>query len=456
MANKNKKGAIPVAPKTNNQENKTSEKVDKIEVVDLSKLKAATQQKSCTGLDANHQVDVLMGLKSYFHDDPNAAEKFGKDPVDKINRLTAIGFATSFVQEAFYGDSNWAATMRVSQLEELKEIAPMIGFTIDSKLLPAPSNDGNVVVPAKAIKVTTDTKKKLEKEKKVLDSKPIIDPTKIETDDQLKNSLTFMLSDTSVKRPYDKMVRATEFLRAYQLIQAGNADDKEAATAAVQGKSISTLLEEIRLLVGEIPFSTVGISHFIYSKLCSFKNPIFSFCLLRNASKNKATGATDVDDNVIAAMTRTLVNWANDPKIEYYNKALERAKAELKAGTKNQEYVDAIQDNVDTCTGYFNDVTACSTDFADNLLENLKSDDINVKNAAQMTVSMILKSYYPTISNVDDAGDNKEQLLADIQQRAGIITNLFRDPLSQDVRYNEANLSYKAPEAEEKPATEKN
>ena len=73
-----------------------------------------------------------------------------------------------------------------------------------------------------------------------------------------------------------------------------------------------------------------------------------------------------------------------------------------------------------------------------------------------MTVSMILKSYYPTLEGIDDAGDNKDQLLADIQQRAGIITNLFRDPLSQDIRYNEANLTYKAPEKEEKTATEKN
>lgn len=155
-------------------------------------------------------------------------------------------------------------------------------------------------------------------------------------------------------------------------------------------------------------------------------------------------------------MTRTLVNWANDPKIEYYNKALERAKAELKAGTKKQDYVDAIQSNVDLCTGYFNAVTACSTDFADNLLENLKSEDSKISNAAQMTVSMILKSYYPTLAGIDDAGDNKDQLLADIQQRAGIITNLFRDPLSQDIRYSEANLTYKAPESEKIAATEKN
>lgn len=461
MSKKNK-GAIPAAPKTkqetkSNETKKDSKNVEtKVEVIDVNQLRAATQGKPSNGLDANHQVDVLMGLKTYFKDDPSAAEKFGKEPVEKINYLTAIGFATAFVQEAYYGDSNWAATMRSSQLEAIKELAPVIGFTIDSKLLPAPDAEGNVTVPASAVKVNATTKKKIEKEKKVVESKPILDPVKIENEDQLKNSLSFFLSDPGVKRPYDKMVRATEFLRSYQLLQADKSDNKEAATTAVQSKTISDLLEEVRVLVGEVPFSTVGISHFIYSKLTSYKNPIFSFCLLRNASKNKATGTTDVDDNVIAAMTRTLVNWANDPKIEYYNKALERAKAELKAGTKKQDYVDSIQSNVDLCTSYFNAVTSCSTDFADNLLENLKSEDSNISNAAKMTVSMILKSYYPTLSGIDDAGDNKDQLLADIQQRAGIITNLFRDPLSQDIRYSEANLTYKAPEPEKTAATEKN
>ena len=456
MANKNKKSVIPTAPKTTKKEENVNngEKTNNtVEVIDAKSLKNLTQPKQQAGLDANHQVDVLMGLKAYFHDDPSAESKFGKDPVDKINRLTAIGFATAFVQEAFNGDNNWAATMRTAQLEELKAVAPMIGFTIDTKMLPAPDDKGNVVVPAKAVKVTKETKKKLEAEKKIINSKPIIDPTKIENEDQLRQSLTFMLSDPSVRRPYDRIVRATEFLRSYQLLQANGNED---TTTAVSSKSISDLLEEIRVLVGEIPFSTVGLSHFIYTKTSESKSPIFAFCLLRSASKNKDTNVVPVDDNVIAAMVRTLVNWTNEPDLIKATKNLERAKAELAAGNVNQDYVDAVQHNVDYHKELFEAVTNCPTDFADNLLDNLNSEDKDLRKAACLAESGILKSYYPSLESVDAAGEQKDQLMHDIQQRAGIITNLFRDPLSQDIRYSETNLSYEAPKAEEKKAEEKN
>ena len=93
MSKKNK-GAIPAAPKTkqeakSNETKKDSKNVEtKVEVIDVNKLRAATQGKSSNGLDANHQVDVLMGLKTFFKDDPSAVDKFGKEPVEKINYLT--------------------------------------------------------------------------------------------------------------------------------------------------------------------------------------------------------------------------------------------------------------------------------------------------------------------------------------------------------------------------------
>ena len=37
--------------------------------------------------------------------------------------------------------------------------------------------------------------------------------------------------------------------------------------------------------------------------------------------------------------------------------------------------------------------------------------------------------------------DYEDKLMQNIQQRAGIITNLFRDPLSQDIRYSIANIT---------------
>lgn len=440
MAN-NKKKVTPAAPKVNPQDNKDNKNTKKnaVEVLQVNDLKKLSQKDS--GLDANHRIDMLMGLKAYFKDDDSASDKFGAEVVDKVNYLAAIGFTTAFIQEVYYGDSKWAAVMKQSQLDNVKALAPVIGFTIDSKLLPAPDADGNITVPAAAVKLKPETKKALDKEKKIIDSKPILDPTKIETDEQLKASLTFMLCDQSVKRLYDRVTRATEFLRSAQLFATNklDGDEKVSKLTAIKEKRTSDLLEEIRVLVGEIPFSTVGLSHFVYKKLCEYGSPIFSFCLIRNTSKDKNN--TPVEDDVLAGIVRTLVNWNNEPKLNGYIKDLERAKHELDNGTKNQEYVDAVQHNVDACTKYFEQVTNCPTDFVDNLLENLKSEDSKVKKAANNTVNVIMKSYYPDFvdATLDDA--TKDKLMQNIQQRAGIITNLFRDPLSQDIRYSIANIT---------------
>ena len=240
MAN-NKKKVAPAAPKVNQQDNEKNEstKKDTVEVLQVKDLKKLSQKDS--GLDANHRIDMLMGLKAYFMDDDSAPEKFGTEVVDKVNYLAAIGFTTAFIQEVYYGDSKWAAVMKQSQLENVKALAPVIGFTIDSKLLPAPDADGNITVPAAAVKLKPETKKALDKEKKIIDSKPILDPTKIETDEQLKASLTFMLCDQSVKRLYDRVTRATEFLRSAQLFATNklDSDEKVAKLTAIKEKRTS-------------------------------------------------------------------------------------------------------------------------------------------------------------------------------------------------------------------------
>ena len=60
-----------------------------------------------------------------------------------------------------------------------------------------------------------------------------------------------------------------------------------------------------------------------------------------------------------------------------------------------------------------------------------------------------MKTYYP---NVDRTKVDEMSMLAAVQQRAGIIINMFRDKLSQSINYSESNLVEMAEkEAEEEP-----
>lgn len=445
--NKKMKGAAPA--QTTNTVNEPI-----VEVIDATNLKNMVNTKPSASLDANHQVDLLTGLKSYFKDDPGAVNVFGKDVTDRVNKITAIGFISVLTNEVLFGKSDFAARMSVSQRNAVIELAPMVGVTIDEKLLPAPEKDGTAVITTNAVKVSKETEKLAKKEKKIVDSKPVTDPSKIENEEQLKNSLVYIFQDVKTEpRPAKRMERATEFLRSYQTIAASKleGDAKTSALDTIKKKTISELLDEIRKLVGECPFSAVGFAHFIYKTITETKSPVQAYCLLRNASANKTTGEV-LKDETLVAVIRVLTKWNVEPKIEKYMKAIEKARRDFKDEKMFDNYTKPIYENIEACRKIENIVLNPDLDFADNFIENYKNNDSKAKLAAKTIVG----TFHKIDGNSLNEREDKEELLRDAQQRIGIIINLFRDPLAQDIRYATTNLTYKPAETTEKKEESKN
>ena len=448
MANKNKKTAAPAANKNNNVETPV------VEVVDIKNLSDQFNKRSDTGLDANHQVDLLNGLKTYFHDDPNAKEKFGEDTVSKMDSITAIGFATVMVNEILSAKTPFAIKMRTAQLNAITEIAPMLGIQIDAKLLPAPEADNTTVVPSTAIKVSKKTEKKAKEEKKIVDEKPVTDPTKIETADQLKKALIYILSDTSAAtRPYDRMVRTTEFLRSYQTIGANkltDATEKKAKLEEIKAKSVSDLLESVRNIVGECPFSSVGLAHFVYKTAVESGNPIYPFIILYRSSINKKTGE-GLKDDTIAAIVKVLVNWNVDEKIAEYTADIERKKKTVKEAKALATAIQPVQDNLDYCKKIKESICNPTFDVVNNLIDDFNSDDIKKSKPATTIVRNIIELWQPNVE-FDTLANNekKDEILDNVKKRAGVIVNAFLDPLEQNIAYKEE------PVTEEKEEDSKN
>ncbi len=83
------------------------------------------------------------------------------------------------------------------------------------------------------------------------------------------------------------------------------------------------------------------------------------------------------------------------------------------------------------------------------MIENYNgSDDTKEEyKHAHLIVDNIIKTYY---KDVDQTKVDKDVLLKNVQQRAGIIVNMFRGSLSQSIAYKESNIT----ELVEKPAEE--
>lgn len=421
------------APAANTKNNNGSN----VEVVQVDELKNIANS-TASGLDANHQVDLLKGLQTYFHDDPKTKAKVGNETCEKMDEIIMIGYATVLAIEVETGTSQFATRMSATQLEGIKKVMPLLGVKINTALLPPADAEGNVEVPSTAVEVSPEAKKKIKKEKKAKEN-AITNPTEIKTVEQLSDSLTALLCKTSIP-PYERMRNAAEFLRSYQTIAANklaNADEKKTKLAEIKAKSISDLLEEMRTIIGECTFTSVGLSHYIYNSLISEGNVVYPFTLFYRASRNKKTGEA-LQDTTIAAIIKTLVNWECDERIKKYTADIERKKKTTKDAKVLANLIKPVEDNVLYCTNVANLVNNPSFDDVDNLVENFNSEDAKKKANAKKIIGCICDLWMPDVKH-DELSSNPEKdvILEKVKKRAGVIVNSFINPLEQNIAYKE-------------------
>lgn len=449
MANNKKTKTAAPAAKNTTEVTSTS-----VEVIDVNKLNQQLNSKSDTGLDANHQVDLLNGLKTFFHDDPNAKTRFGEAVVEKIDGITAIGFVTVLVNEIVSAKTPFAVKMSSAQLGAITEVAPMLGIKIDSKLLPAPNADGTVQVPSNAVVVSKETEKKVKKEKAIVDEKPTTDPSKITNDEHLKKSLVFILGDTSAStRPYDRMVRATEFFRSVRSLEASklaDADESKTKLAEIKAKSVSDLLEDMRLLIGECPFSTVGLAHYVYNQAVETKNPISPFIILYRSSRNKTTNA-GLEDSTVAAIVKVLVNWNVDERLKEYETEYKRKEKTVKDSSESvrKNMLEPVQKNIDYCKSIKECISHPNFDAVESLIDNFNGEDVKKKNKATFIVRNIIDLWMPDVKFDElESNEKKDEILENVKKRAGVIVNSFLDPLEQNIAYKEFSTAANAEKKE--------
>lgn len=434
--------------KTGKHEGAPESQVAVIQLGDLDKL---AQARALQGLDPNHTVDLLKMMHETFRVDPAAAKKLGvsQETVDNINKITAIGQVAVLTNEIMIAQTPFAVSMRVSQLEAIKEVAPMLGVTIDTKALPAPSAEGMVELPSNAVKVSKEAQQAAKAEQKAASEKVELDPTKIDSEDALKKSLlSILVKGNGSENLYDKINTAINFYDAYLGCKANAAEDKEAAHAALKSKSRVDLLSEIAHLLGKCTFTIGGIAKFMYEQTERTKSPVVAFCTLRDASLNKKTGMPQIEDQLVADIVKVLIRWYADTEIATTNEVIAGFERDIEIlkkdekkntkgiedGGKKIEHAKKHIEDVEQVVSYANKpdgsiVASFAEDYVDNKREGFK--------LARMIGSKIAKTYY---GNVEIKEIKMESLVHNLQQYMGVITNMFLPALEQLVDYSEADI----------------
>ncbi len=322
------------------------------------------------------------------------------------------------------------------------------------KSLPAPSQKqldeaGIKLLPSETKVVTiskTDVseeaieqkKAEIANEKKQQD----VDPTKVESPEQLKDSLLALLTSPTLS-PDKRIQHAINFLSSYKTIQANKSENKDEELEKIKNTTRSALLREIIDIVGKCPFAVGGIGKMLFNTVLDTGSPISAFCLYRRSSTN-AEGKTSNPDDFTADVVKMLITWTCKTNIENAEHTIAEAEraAEKQKGKAKKEFETTIQakkQEIDLNNAVMDIVNNPAMDVVDKLIENFNSGNKESEDykVSHRIVKNIKDAYYKKVVEDDN---NKDAIMANCQQHAGVIVNLFRDALDSTPAYSLANL----------------
>lgn len=459
--------AQQAAPATNKD---NGGKHDQIAVIQLGDLDKLSQQRALVGLDPNHTEDLIARLDKRFYDDKSAAKRYNipQDVVDKINEITARGMIALLANEVEIAQTPFAVRMRKGSLESLREAGIAMGVDINLKALPAPAEDGTIEVPSTAVEVSEEAKKGLQEEREATSRKVELDPTKVEDEQQLKDSLLSILlkGTTGQENFYDKVVLAINFYESYCSIQANKSENKEEKLAALKEKSRADFLTDIAHLLGKCTFTISGMAKFMYEQTERTKNPVVAFCTFRSASLNKKTGMPQIDDSLVADIVKVLIRWYADSEIQEtkdriagFNKDLEVLKKDEKKNAKaikqGEDKIKIANDHIAHVEEVVTFANVPSREIVDSFVEDYNDSNREGYKFARMIGSKIMDTYYPGIKPKEV---DPECLVHNLHQYMGIIFNFFLPAMQRLTDFSESKIAElkKVEAAGEGAAEEKN
>lgn len=397
------------------------------------------------GLDPNHQVDLIRMTHEYFKNSPDLIQKFdiSQDVVDNMNHVNMIAIAAAWANEMTFSKTTFAGKLRTAVLPEMASALKELGIKADKILALPSSSDGTTTVTSKDVQIPKTVKDQMKAENKLQQEEIELDPTKIHNKTEVFKTVQYLLTNKGAV--YSNIKAAVNFYRSWLLIQA---KDDQAEKDRISARTIKDIILDIAEFTNACPFVLKGVGGYLLRLTMTHKSIVPAFCIMRNTVRDKVTGKTTCNEQEIADICYAVVNWAANARISEKKKNIEVLSADKK---RNKEAIDGVNADIKAIEDIISMLGNPNSDFADNVLDNLKSDDATVVKHAQEAFGIIAKCYYPGT----DLHKRYTNLADNVKQLAGIITNLFRDPMSPLSNFNIANLDQElieAPKEKEKPA----
>lgn len=435
MANKNKDAAKAAMNKIGSAPETKEEAKVLTQVMDAAKSNHLSQDS---------KVMLAYLTQKRWVENPNLPAAL----VEGANVITDALMADTIVTSLAKGDETFTMLICRDENKYLAISAALntMGITLPSfKELPAPSEEqlkkiGCKLLPAETKVVTIDKnnvdKAVIEKKKKevaIEKKNPTTDPTKIENETQLKEALQMLLMNMK-ETPDARIQNAVAFYQSYLEIQAQKAENKDAEIERIKGLSRPVLLKQISELLGNCTYALEGMGKLFSKAALESGSPVVPFKMYKTASKGTS-------DEIAAEMVRTLVVWTSESRMKNCQDYIAMASNDKtkKDDEKRKANIREAENSIEECKTAIAIVTNPSFDSVNNLIENYSSADVQSDDyrIAHRIVSNVKDLYY---KKIDVAKVGMSAFLHNCQQYAGIITNLFCDPLSKSKNYDVTNI----------------
>ena len=406
----------------------------------------------------------------------------GGESAEKYNALTVLEDATIIdiaVTELVIKKNPSALILTANEknYSAIQLLASDMGVTLpDFKSLPKPTKEqlkaagleavpGQVVLKLEDKSVSKEAKEQKKKEQKTIDeskSKDYMkDHTKIQTDEQLKEALGFQLVNPAITNPIEKLITTAQFYRAYLEARSDKAEDQNAELERIHALSNADLLQDIITMVPPT-FVATGFGNILGRRAHDANSIVPAFCMLKNCVIDRKTGKAKYSDEEIAALVRTLIAWYVSSKSAEMSNAIKAkeenikilkkdAKANAKGIETEEKKIAGLKKSIEHFNTMLSLITDPSFDIVDDFIAAYKNND----NANHMYAVEIAKSVLDTYYRGIDIPELEfDSALLNIQQRAGIILNLFTSEIVKRDEYSEENLVAIEGETETKPSEE--
>lgn len=414
------------------------------------------------GLTQGEKVSYLASLQTERAYMLNNTEKPSQVMIDGLTMLAQATIIDIGLGEIASGTSavGYISTINEKNYGFFQAMALEMGVKLpEFKALPAPTEEqmkaaGIIGALPNAKMIVLDkknvSKEAIEKKKEEIRAteKAVENPADVKNPEQLKASLTAMLvkpvaDKDNANRPDPRVQRTIDFYNGYLTIQANHSENKEEALKAVKAKSRIELLTEISEIVGPCPFALSGISKFLRNYTQETGSPLSAYCFYRRCAVAKGA---DADDQYVADIVRTILIWSCKSNIAEFTSSIAKQKEHLKnekgaAKTATETAIRYNEKQIEEMNAIIEMVTNPSFDIADNVITGYAADEKSSEyKLSHRVVDDIIKTYYPDYKDENKAKLDEGIMLKNVQQRAGIIINMFRDTLTQSITYSPANL----------------